>query len=186
MKRIFISLYCLVALSGFVEAQNSSFSENRLSDSGQKAFRVLLTANRFEDTYIGYGGELSKYVAAYRVLLAEQMRTEAFRELLQRASTAGQLYALAGLYDADNVYFQSVAAKYKDSASEVDTMSGCIIAKRTVGEIVFLDQPYTVRLETPLQPFHEWKRKAKIPPDRGFMIDILGGGYSLMFRGHDL
>jgi hypothetical protein len=185
MKRYLALLFCLISLSAFSNAQNA-FSEKDLSESGQKAFKTLLGAERFENVAIGPAGELSKYVEAYRVLLKEQLRANAFKELLQKATMAGQLYALAGLYDADNAYFQSVVAKYKDSKEKVQSMDGCLFGISTVGLIVFLDKPNTVRLSSPSQPFSEWKQKANISKDQGFMIDISGGGYSLFFRGYDL
>jgi hypothetical protein len=186
MKAWVVVLLCLTALSGFGRAQNEGVSENSLSEAGQKAFKVLLSANRFEDTHIGYAGELSKYVEAYRILLKEGTRVDALKELLEKASTVGQLYALVGLYEADNAYFHSIISKYKSSNTEVKTISGCIGSTRTVGEIVFLDKANTIRLEHPGQPFGDWKRKANIPTEEGFLVDIFGGGYSFMFRGHDL
>lgn len=169
-----------------VLAQDKSFSETHLTAEGQKAYQTLLTAERFEDTYVGYAGSLSKFVAAYRILLGEEKQVEAFKKLIDNATIAGQLYALCGLYDTDYNFFLSVVGKYKASKESVETISGCIVTTDHVGDIIFLDKPNTIRLSSPTQSFDEWREKARITENEGFMMDISGGGYSMMFRERSL
>ena len=126
--------------------------------------------------------QLPKLVAAYRVLLEEEKRVEALKLLLEKATIAGQLYALSGLYDTDYNFFLSAVEKYKVSDQSVYTFSGCLIREKQVREIVFLDNPNTVRLSSPTQSFEEWLKKAKVNINK-VMVDISGGGYPMFFRG---
>src|SRR5688572_19082209 len=100
---IFILLSIFAAASS-TSAQQKVDSPVELSPTGKKAFDILISARRFEDTYVGYGGELSKLVAAYREILKEPKKVEALKFLLEKGSKPGQLYALAGLYDSDYTY----------------------------------------------------------------------------------
>lgn len=63
-----------------------SFSEVRLSGEGEKAYRALLTAQRFEDVAIGYGAVRSKLVEAYYILLNEPAADAKFKKLLEEAT----------------------------------------------------------------------------------------------------
>ena len=182
MKIQIVLLLALVILPISALAQDKSFSETQLTEKGQKAFQTLRTASMFEATRIGRELQLSKLVAAYRVLLEEEKRVEALKLLLEKATIAGQLYALSGLYDTDYNFFLSAVEKYKVSDESVNTISGCIGRWKKVREIVFLDNPNTVRLSSPTQSFEEWLKKAKV---RGHevMVDISGGGYPMGFRG---
>jgi hypothetical protein len=183
MKIQFVLLLALVILPISALAQDKSFSEPQLTEKGQKAFQTLRTASRFEATRIGRGLQLSKLVAAYRVLLEEEKRLEALKLLLERATIAGQLYALSGLFDTDYNFFLSAVEKYKVSDQSVTTYSGCIVEEKQVREIVFLDKPNTVRLSGPTQSFDEWLKKAKVGVNE-VMVDISGGGYPMSFRGN--
>lgn len=182
MKIQTVLLLALVILPISASAQDKSFSETQLTAKGQKAFQTLLSAPRFEATRIGRGLQLSKLVAAYRVLLEEEKRVEALKLLLEKATIAGQLYALSGLYDTDYSFFLSAVEKYKVSDESVNTISGCIGRWEQVREIVFLDNPNTVRLSSPTQSYEEWLKKAKVDVNK-VMVDISGGGYPMSFRG---
>lgn len=184
MKRRIGLLLVLVISSVGAAAQDEPFSETQLTPQGQKAFQTLLSAPRFEDVSVGIGGDLSELVAAYRVLLREERRVEAFKSLLERATIAGQLYAICGLYDTDHKFFLSVVDRYKRSRDFVDTLSGCRGGEWLVRKIIFLKGANVVRLSGPKQPFDEWERKAKLKKDEGYMIDIMGGGYPTLFRGY--
>jgi hypothetical protein len=165
-------------------AQREVDSSIELSPEGRYAFGVLMSAKRFEDTHVGYGGELSELVVAYRQIMKEPKRVSVLKFLLENASKPGQLYALAGLFDADHDYFRSAVTAFKDDESEVNTLSGCVGGLRKVSEIVFFDDPRTIRLESPRQSFNEWSKKTNVMA--GFNIDISGGGYSVMFRERGL
>ena len=119
MKIQIVLLLALVILPISALAQDKSFSETQLTEKGQKAFQTLLSASRFESTLVSRGNRLSEFVAAYRVLLEEEKRVEALKLLLEKATIAGQLYALSGLYDADYNFFLSAVEKYKVSDESV-------------------------------------------------------------------
>ncbi len=108
---------------------------------------------------------------------------QTLKVLLDKATIAGQLYALCGLYDADYQFFLTVVEKYKIGDASVKTLSGCVGREEYVREVVFLDEPNTVRLSSPTQPFNEWREKAKLSDREGFRVDISGGGYPMFFRG---
>jgi hypothetical protein len=182
MKIQIVLLLALVILPISALAQGKSFSETELTEKGQKAFQTLLSASRFEGVLVGRGLQLSRLVAAYRTLLEEEKRVEALKSLLEKATIAGQLYALCGLYDADYDFFLSAVEKYKVSDQSVDTISGCIGRWKQVREIVFLDNPNTARLGSPTQSVEQWREKAGAGVNE-VMIDISGGGYPAGFRG---
>ena len=182
MKIQIVLLLALVILPISALAQDKSFSETQLTERGQKAFQTLLSASMFEATRVGRELQLSKFVAAYQVLLEEEKRVEALKLLLEKATIAGQLYALSGLFDTDYNFFLSAVEKYKVSDESVWTMGGCIFEWKKVREIVFLDNPNTVRLSSPTQSFKEWFEKAKVRGNE-VRVDISGGGYPASFRG---
>lgn len=182
MKIRIVLLLILVILPIGVSAQDKSFSETELTEKGQKAFQTLLSAHRFESTRVGRELQFSKFVEAYRVLLEEEKRVEALKLLLEKATIAGQLYALSGLFDSDYDFFLSAVEKYKVSNESVSTISGCVGRYRQVREIVFLDNPNTVRLSSPTQSFEEWLKQAKVNVNE-VTVDISGGGYPMAFRG---
>lgn len=182
MKIRIVLLLVLLILPLGASAQDKSFHETQLTIKGQKAFQILLSAPRFEGTLVGRGLQLSEFVAAYRVLLEEEKRVEALKLLLEKATIAGQLYALSGLFDTDYDFFLSAVEKYKVSNESVYTISGCIGRYKQVREIVFLDNPNTVRLSSPTQSFEQWLKKAKVNINE-VTVDISGGGYPMGFRG---
>lgn len=183
LRAIHLILFSVFAIST-LNAQAQQTTTPELSPEGKKALNVLMTAEAFHSSHIGFGGELSPYVAAYRLVLNESNRVEALKYLLLNASKPGQLYALAALWDADFSLFLKEVERYKLDTSTIETLSGCIGGEEKVSIIVFRDDPSVVRFENQYQNFKEWKAKGK--GDGGFLIDIAGGGYSSMFRGRAL
>ena len=55
---------------------------------------------------------------------------------MDEATLPGQLYALAGLYLIDPDHVRSVAAGYQSSSQEIDCMSGCIMYKCKVSDVM--------------------------------------------------
>lgn len=178
-------------------ASPQSFSEAQLSTDGRKAFRTLLEAERFEDKFIGEAAEPSKLVEAYCTLLREPAADAAFKNLLENATLAGQLYALCGLYFTDPIFLRSVVEKYRHSEEKVDTLSGCISGLRPVSMLVESKNPIIIDVSNPEQSLDKYiemntrlitgwngrkkKRKGERPP-AGYQIDILNGGYSVWFK----
>lgn len=182
--RLILAVICTSFLVSTVCAQDDQTKDLGLSTSGKKAFDFLMTAKTFEDAHVGYGGELSKSVEAYRQILKEPKRAATFKLLLEKGSKVGQLYALAGLFDEDHALFLTEIKRFKTDSSIVSTLSGCIGGGQRVQTIVFLDRPNTLRLKDQYESYESWARRAKNLD--GYNIDISGGGYSRMFRGQDL
>lgn len=61
------------------------------------ALAALRTAETFDDAHVGYAGELSGYVAAFRVVLVEPNASASFHALVLHGTPAGRLYGAAGL-----------------------------------------------------------------------------------------
>ena len=173
-----IMLFCSV----MANAQDKNFKEKQLTVEGRNAFQKLMTASTFEDTYIGEGGVLSEYIKAYRVLLEEKKRVGAFKLLLEKATIAGKLYALCGLFDTNHTFFLKAVENFKNSEEEVMTQSGCTLGREKVKSVVFNDSRDTIRLKNPLQTMEDWRKSVGISENWSYSIDIYGGGYSLNFR----
>lgn len=102
-----------------------------------QAFEVLAKAATFSSAHVGFSGETPQTVHAFRHLLRDPDGAQIFRRLLDEASLAGQLYALAGLYLVDPSVFQEAARRYEGRAETVEAMfGGCVIDTCTVTEVV--------------------------------------------------
>jgi hypothetical protein len=162
-------------------ASVQSFSVPKLGDDGQKAYQVLLIAEQFEGEVIGYAAEPSKIVEAYRVLLKEAYADAAFKSLLEKATPAGQLYALCGVYYTDHAFFLSVVEKHVERSDRVHTQFGCIGGSMLASELVKAKAPNAVRLSSPKQSITEWGNNNPELSRKGYRLDIFGGGYPSMF-----
>jgi hypothetical protein len=171
----------LLLLPVTIMAGTQSLPTPQLSPEGQKAYEALLVTEQFEDLAVSSGGKLSELVQAYRVLLKEKDADAAFKALLERATPAGQLYALCGIYYTDHDFFLTVVEKHKVRSDYVRTMFGCIVSKIRVSSIVEVKGPNVVRLSRPDQELDEWPDSHKEITKEGSMLDIVGGGYSSRF-----
>ena len=158
-----------------------SFSVDQLSEAGQRAYQTLLTANQFEGDAIGYAAQPSKLVEAYRLLLKESASDVAFKSLLERASPAGQLYALCGIYFTDHAFFLTKVEKNKLRSDHVRTQFGCIGGMMPASEIIQDKAPNVVRLSSPRQTIADWQKKNPDLSKKGYRLDIIGGGYPSEF-----
>lgn len=149
-----------------------------LSEKGQAAFQTLLLAEQFEDNFIGVAAQPSKLVAAYRALLKEPEADMAFKNLLDQATLAGQLYALCGIYFTDHPFFLSVLGKYQNREDTVRVQFGCLCLGMSFREILETRSPGAVRLSEPAQSLEKWQQEHP----GGYQLDILGGGYPHIFR----
>jgi hypothetical protein len=86
-------------------AGRPSLAEPKLSTEGKQAYDTLIVADRFESSRVGASGAMPNSVRSLRTLLTEKHAAVAFRSLLTRATLAGQLYALCGLYIVDHERF---------------------------------------------------------------------------------
>ncbi len=145
------------------------------------AFNVLWNATVFEDEKIGYSGELSKNVEAFRVLWASPKAGELFEALGQAATPVGRLYGAAGLYHFDPKGFEVAIKRLRgQSQDRVERMSGCMAFSESVGDILESNEPKVVRLN-PGQTLMDWFKLHK----EGH-LDLIGGGYTGEFAGMDV
>jgi hypothetical protein len=174
---VLLCLFFLLATKVSIVSQPS----NPLNDEGKKAYDILVIAEQFEDAFIGEAGHPSKLVKAYRELLKQPQSDVVFKRLLKEATLAGQLYALCGIYFTDHIFFLSMVEGYKNKRDYVETQSGCIISRLPVREIVEIKAPNVVRLAQLEQPIDEWRRANKAVTKKGYLLDIVGGGYPSRF-----
>ncbi|MBS2014180.1 MAG: hypothetical protein JST00_14925 [Deltaproteobacteria bacterium] len=104
--------------------------------STSEALSMLRTANAFEDAHIGYGAQLSRYVAAFRIVLADPGAKEAFHSLVKDATPAGRLYGVSGLYFADPAAFDAALAEVAKLSGRVQTQHGCMIEHEEIASVV--------------------------------------------------
>lgn len=100
------------------------------------ALSELLGTETFADEFVGYEQVTSRQVEAFRVLLDQPDAAEVFTELLERGSTAGQLYALCGLYLTDREQFEAALPSYLESEQSVRRAAGGLVWTSPVAEVV--------------------------------------------------
>ena len=145
------------------------------------AVAVLETTDVFADTAVGFDGGPSPQACAFAALLRESDAGALFRSLLTRSGTAGQLYALCGLYLTDPPAFTKEVEAFRTRDDEVRTLFGCIGGRRRVRDVVEHSGPRAVRLSSPKETLQAWVKR---DPEggRSFFLDIYGGGYPATFR----
>jgi hypothetical protein len=148
-----------------------------LSPAGKDAFQTLLTASQFEEGFIGFGAMPSSLVAAYRFLRKEQAADAAFKLLLEKATLAGQLYALCGVYFTDHAGFLRIIESYRARTDSVPIQSGCLVFGQPVSRLIDAGSPDAIRLAGPQDSLPEWQRAHP----RSNTPDIIGGGYPHQF-----
>ena len=117
-------------------ARRRTVKTPKLSIEGKQAYGVLLKERMFEGGAVGYAGITPPAVIALRTLLIEKNAAAAFRSLLTRATLAGQLYALCGLYFADPMRLLIEVQPYRALKVRVLTMGGCVIGVETADKII--------------------------------------------------
>ncbi len=148
--------------------------------SRETAFQVLLNTETFADAYVGYAGTKSVQVNAFQVLLAQQDAKAIFADLLNRANTAGKLYALCAFYSIAPDEYAAAAQRVLRSAGTADQQMGCVTDDRSVREVVRCSDPNTVQLRRG-ETVKQWFTRVK-PPGDGAMFDISGGAIPESFR----
>jgi hypothetical protein len=181
-----VPLGAALALSGCASARGASSarSTKRASEaplSRAEAIATLEATDTFAGTSVGFGGGPSKEACAFATLIRQPDAALLFKDLLARGQTAGQLYALSGLYFADPAAFREAIEPYRGRTDPVKTLSGCIGGAKPVGEIVEHPGPHAVRLASSSENVQAWLDRN---PDarRSFFMDISGGGYPSQFR----
>ena len=109
-----------------------------LSPEGEAAYRLLMKTDFFGSRYASYTGITSEEAKAFSVLYKEAMavRDEAFERLLRKATLAGQLYGLSGLYLTDRSRYEKAAARYRHERREVESASGCSLYRAAAADLI--------------------------------------------------
>jgi len=148
--------------------------------SRETAFQILLNTATFADADVGYAGTKSVQVDAFQVLLRQPDAKAVFSDLLDRAKTAGKLYALCAFYLIAPEEYGTAEQRMLASGGTVDQQIGCVTDRRSVREIIRSDDLNAVRLR-PGETVNQWFARAK-PLGNGAMFDISGGAIPEMFR----
>ena len=98
-----------------------------LSPEGEAAYRLLAKTDFFGTHYAGIAAITSEEAKAFAVLYEEpaEVRDDAFGRLFERATLAGQIYGLSGLYLTDRDRYEAAAPRYRRERREVESASGC-------------------------------------------------------------
>ncbi len=100
------------------------------------AVAILRTSDHFTSAGIGYAGVTPTEVLAWRVIFNRPDADSIFQDLLNTATVAGQVYALAGLRFSNSGAFTKAAAHLQGNLGLVRTIRGCIVSTQTVAELV--------------------------------------------------
>ena len=150
-----------------------------LGPEAQKAYALLKEVNVFSSTSVGVAGTTPESVSAFRTLLAGPHASTCFKTLLEEATTAGQLYALCGLWFTDPAAFKAGIEKHRRSDAQVETLEGCIASRQPVREVIESKATGAVRLRDNQQTIRQWTEEHR---PKTLHYDILGGAWPSMFR----
>ena len=153
--------------------------------SRETAFRILLNTQIFAT---GNTGEAAQHhptqFDAFQILLAQPDAVPVFSDLIRRAHTAGQLYALCGLRLLAPDRYALAEPYYLASKLQVESAQGCLSSPCAVASIVRSSDPATVRLR-PDETLDQWEDRAlRNGGNTGVVFDIAGGAYPAVFRGN--
>ncbi len=136
MRRLSCLAACLLLAGCITNPFGASGDGPSLSPEGQDAYHVLRDADFFSSGCVGFACVPPPTVEAFRVLIEDPGADAAFKSLLDEASLAGQLYALAGVYYTDADRFGLYAAPYRRTSKKVEYWSGCIGGRSAVRDLV--------------------------------------------------
>jgi hypothetical protein len=173
----FVATLALVAIALVLSAGAAAAAPpSGLSREGRAAYATLAGTDTFAEERVGYRGELSANVAAFRVLLKEKAARAAFTALDGETSAAARLYALAGLWHTDRHAFGMVAQELGRSKARVKVEAGCLTAEKSIAELVDAGAG-ALRLEPGERVIDALKAGRK------GALDIAHGGYPVSFAG---
>jgi len=143
-KFLFIFMLLIFSVS-------SSFAQSKLNLSleGQSAYETLLKADKVSFGMVGYAATPTQLYGAYRTLLAEKENVNAFRLLLDKATPAGQTYALLGLKEKNLKEFQKAVKRYQNNSElnervKVEVGGGCDMrfnySEKTILQVVGVEE----------------------------------------------
>lgn len=108
----------------------------------------LAEAPFFAASCIGITGAMPRMVPCWRVIAAHSEAPEYFMDLLDHATVAGQLYALAGLSFTVPWRYLMEVERYEASPESVWVMEGCIVRRVRVPDVIadFQERAIALRL----------------------------------------
>ena len=98
-------------------------------------FEILNKLGEFTDYAVGYAGEMPDHVIAFGCLMRENNNEELLLDLLSRANTPGQLYAMIGLREINSQIFNRESIKFKNDDRLIENIEGCFAGDYKVSEI---------------------------------------------------
>lgn len=151
-----------------------------LTPAGREAAAALAGARHFGGWAVGVAGTPTEPVKAWRVLHAEPRAAEAFAFVLAHGTLAGQVMALAGLWDVDRARFDREVERYRTSTDTVPVMtSGCAPGGDPVKVADLVERAGAVRLDGPKDDLAAWSTRN---PGKPIEFDLVGGGYTAALR----
>ena len=131
--------FCLVAV--VFPRMRSTLAPGRIevshaAEPADLALTILQNAPQFSSASVGFAGITPNEVIAWRLLVFRADAESTLLRLLDTATPAGQLYALAGLRFRSTALFAQQAERFKGRLDQVPTVSGCLGGSATFGELV--------------------------------------------------
>jgi hypothetical protein len=97
------------------------------------SYDALYSAREFATGKVGFSGrEIPQAVLALRCLTGEPDAVARLRDVIQRATMPGQLYALVALRLIDDREFDRTIERYRSSNEKVTTVSGDMVGEQPV------------------------------------------------------
>jgi hypothetical protein len=115
--------------------QRRYFDREGAAELAQNAYEIIKSAERFTVGGVGFAGSPSRQEMAFRHLLKQPEAISRCTKLLTEATPAGQVYALLGLRLLDQQAFKAALPRYKESDSEISSMSGCVVTRTTAAKL---------------------------------------------------
>jgi hypothetical protein len=155
-------------------------AELALSPEGAMATQRLSAASHFGGWAVGAAGSPTPPVEDLRVVVREKNAAKALQLVLQHGTPAGQLMALAGLFDVDPALFAKELPAFRSKAGEVRLMtSGCMPGGDPTPIAAVVEAANAVRLSGPTDDLAAWSTRN---PGKPIELDISGGGYTAAMR----
>ncbi len=130
-RKVVWLILSLFMFSFQANAQEKTFDDSVLSESGKQAYQTLLKIRLFAIGGIGYNGKTSEGEKAFDVLLEDKEVILAFKSLVKKGTLEGGMYGLFGLKMIDCDCFKSEFESYRkeklfrDKKEKFAMMSGC-------------------------------------------------------------
>lgn len=127
-KLLFLVVICLAQ-------QGAGGADRPPANLSADAYNIVKSAESFAIGGVGVAGVTSKTETAFRQLLKQPDPAVRCQKLVREATPAGQLYALLGLRLTDQKAFQALVPTFKTSTKDVETVTGCIVARTPVAVV---------------------------------------------------